>query len=157
MTITSSSDKFSKLLEPGAPVSSERFAALQALSDKNIFSGILLMPVLPFIEDNKNNIGNIIIKAHRAGVKFIYPAFGMTLRQNQRDYYYEKLDHHFPGLKKKYILTYKNNYQCISPNAKILWNFFKKECDERGIIYKMKDIINMYKKEYKNPQISFFD
>lgn len=157
ITITTSDDNLSRIIEPSAPLSSERFKALEKLSSNNVFSGILLMPILPFIEDNINNIGNIIVKANEAGVKFIYPAFGMTLRQNQRTYYYNKLDQNFPGLKDRYISTYKNNYQCSSLYAKNLWNFFKKECDKRNIIYKMKDIIKIYKEDYKNPQISFFD
>ena len=40
------------------------------------------MPVLPFIEDNEENISNIIRLASENGAKFIYPAFGVTLRQN---------------------------------------------------------------------------
>jgi len=157
ITITTSDDKLSKIIEPFAPLSSERFKALEELSSNNIFSGILLMPILPFLEDNINNIGNIILKANEAGVKFIYPAFGMTLRQNQKVYYYNKLDQNFPGLKDKYIAAYKNNYKCSSLYAKKLWKFFKEECDRRNIIYNMEDIIKFYKENYKNPQISFFD
>lgn len=44
---------------------------------------ILLMPVIPFIEDSNENILQIIRLAKENGAKFIYPAFGVTLRQKK--------------------------------------------------------------------------
>ena len=41
---------------------------------------------------------------------------GMTLRKNQRDYYFEKLDKNFIALKEKYIKYYGNKYNCVIPN-----------------------------------------
>lgn len=157
MTITTADDKLCRLIEPRVSSSSERFEALAQMSDKGLFTGITLMPVLPFIEDNEENILNIVRTAHECGVRIIYLAFGMTLRQNQRDYYYEKLDKLFPGLSDKYRKYFGDRYNCVSPNAKKLWRVFSSECDRFGILYNMKDIIKAYKKGYGNTQISFFD
>ena len=157
MTITTADDNLCRLIEPNVSVSSERFKALAKMSDAGLFTGITLMPVLPFIEDNEENILKIVRTASECGVKIIYPAFGMTLRQNQRDYYYEKLDKIFPGLSDKYRKFYGDRYNCVSPNAKKLWNVFAKECDKYGILYNMKDIIKAYKQGYGNMQLSFFD
>lgn len=157
MTITTSDDNLCRLIEPNVSVSSERFKALAKMSDAGLITGITLMPVLPFIEDNEENILQILRTASECGVKIIYPAFGMTLRQNQRDYYYEKLDKIFPGLSDKYRKFYGDRYNCVSPNAKKLWNVFAKECDKYGILYNMKDIIKAYKQGYGNTQLSFFD
>jgi hypothetical protein len=79
--------------------------------------------------------------AYENGAKFIYPAFGVTLRQNQREWYYNKLDELFPTLKEKYIKHFGNSYECPSPKAKELWQLFEKECKSLGILYKMDDII----------------
>jgi DNA repair photolyase len=157
LTITTCDDELCKKIEPNVAISSKRFAALKELSDHGIFSGILLMPVLPFIEDNEDNIKGIISLAHESGAKFIYPAFGVTLRQNQREWYYRKLDEKFPVLKQKYMQQFGNAYECRSPKAKELWQLFKKECDSRGILYRMEDIIKCYKKEYEITQLSLFD
>ena len=62
-------------------------------------TGLTLMPVLPFIEDTQENIRAIVNLAHASGARYILPAFGMTLRDRQRAYYYDKLDHLFPGLR----------------------------------------------------------
>lgn len=157
LTITTSDDRLCKLVEPNVAVSSKRFDVIKQLSDNNIFSGILMMPVLPYIEDNEENIKDIIYLAHQNGAKFIYPAFGMTLRGNQRAWYYKKLDEKFPSVKQKYIRKYCGSYDCRSENSDILWKTFTYECKKLGIIYKMKDIINEYKNKYNNQQLSIFD
>lgn len=156
ITITTSDDELCKKIEPNVGIASKRFSAIKELSDNGIFAGILLMPVLPFLEDNEENILGIVNNAHENGAKFIYPAFGVTLRQNQRDWYYKKLDENFPGIKQKYLEQFKNDYECRSPKAKELWQVFKRECDKFGILYKMNDIIKSYKSGYENNQISMF-
>ncbi|RII36706.1 radical SAM protein [Clostridium chromiireducens] len=156
ITITTSSDELSKKIESNVSASSKRFSAIKQLSESGIFSGILLMPVLPFLEDNEENIEGIVKLAYENGAKFIYPAFGVTLRQNQRDWYYKKLDERFPGIKQKYIEEFGNNYECRSPKANALWKLFKMECDRFGILYRMNDIIEAYKKGYDNDQLSLF-
>lgn len=52
LTVTTASDVLSQKLEPGAPPSSRRLAAIATLVEKGLFAGILLMPVLPFLEDS---------------------------------------------------------------------------------------------------------
>jgi DNA repair photolyase len=157
MTVTAADDILCKKIEPNVAASSARFATIKKLSEAGIFSGVLLMPVLPFIEDTVENISNIIKLAHENGARFIYPAFGVTLRQNQRAWFYSRLDEGFPGLKQKYIRQFGNIYDCRSPKAKELWQLFQKECDYYGILYRMKDIINGYKQGYGSNQLSIFD
>lgn len=159
VTITSADDVLSKKIEPGAEPSSKRFELLRKLSDSGIFSGILLMPVLPYIEDTKENVIDIIEMGAECGVKFIYPAFGVTLRQNQRDYFYQKLNEIFPGdsYVEKYRKRYQNTYSCHSPRQKELYHMMEEKCKEYGILYKMKDIIHAYKRNYGDNQLSIFD
>lgn len=157
MTVTTADDKLCRMIEPHVSVSSERFEALAKMSEAGLFTGITMMPVLPFIEDTPENILAVVRKAHECGVRCIYPAFGMTLRTNQRDYYYEKLDKLFPGLSDKYRKYYGDRYKCTSPRAKKLWGSFTAECERFGILYDMKAIIRAYKTGYGDRQMSFFD
>lgn len=156
ITITTCDDELCKKIEPGVVASSKRFAAIKQLSDNGIFAGVLMMPILPYIEDSEENIRGIIHKAHESGAKFIYPSFGVTLRQNQREWYFEKLDKLFPRLKEKYIKAYGNSYECHSPNAKQLMSITKQECERLGLLYKMKDIIKCYKQGYYDKQLTLF-
>jgi len=157
ITITAANDELCKKVEPNVAKTSDRLKAINKLSEKGIFTGILLMPILPYIEDTPENIISIVRLAYENGAKFIYPAFGMTLRQNQRDWYYGKLEELFPSVKEKYIKTYGNAYECRSPRANELKKLFQAECNKLGILYKMKDIISNYKIGYGNVQISLFD
>lgn len=156
ITITAADDELCKKIEPNASLSSKRFEAINKLSSSGIFAGILMMPVLPFIEDNNENILEIIKLAKESGARFIYPAFGVTLRQNQRDYFLSKLNENFPGVTEKYIKEYGFSYECHSKRAIELWKLFKAECDKAKIIYRMKDIIEGYKNQYEVKQISLF-
>lgn len=159
ITITTADDMLSQKIEPGVPPSSERFELIRQLSDHGIYAGILLMPVLPFLEDTNENISEIVRKAADAGARFIYPAFGVTLRENQREWYYTKLEQLFPGedLAAKYRHHFGNSYECRSPRSRQLWELFTQECQKRKVIYKMPDIIASYKRPYIIEQLSLFD
>lgn len=156
-TITTYDDDLCQKIEPHVSSSSDRFKAVEKLSSEGIFTGVLIWPILPFINDNEENIRNIVQKAADCGASFVIPSFGVTLRQNQRDYYYTQLDKLFPGLKQKYIHVYGNQYGCQSPNHPNLWRVFKEESKKAGLPYKMSDIILNLKKTKKIKQMSLFD
>lgn len=156
VTVTAASDGLCQKIEPHAPLSSERFAAIQELASQGIFAGILLMPVLPFLEDTKENIGEIIRMSKESGARFIYAQFGVTLRSNQRDWFYQKIDEQFPGLKEQYIKMYGDAYECVSPHAKELLAFFREECKRAGLLTRMEDIVRAYKEPYENRQLTLF-
>lgn len=156
ITVTAADDGLCRKIEPNVAPASRRFAAVRELAAGGIFAGILLMPVLPFIEDNEENIGAIIGQAAASGARFIFPALGVTLRQNQREWFYHKLDALFPGTRQQYIRQYGNAYQCPSPRAKELWRLFGKECAAAGLLYKMEDIIAAYRRGYGGNQLALF-
>lgn len=158
MTVTTADDELCRLIEPNVAPSSERFNALAKMSESGLFTGITLMPVLPFLEDSEENILRIVRIAHQCGVRCIYPFFGVTLRTNQREYFLNELNKKFPDskLRERYIRCFGNRYECISPNAKRLWSVFTSECDRFGILYNMKSIISAYQRGYGDMQLSFF-
>ncbi|PYG89944.1 DNA repair photolyase [Ruminiclostridium sufflavum DSM 19573] len=156
LTVTACDDGLCEKVEPGVAASSKRFEAIRQLSENGIFAGVLMMPVLPFIEDSEENIRGIIRLAHENGARFVYPAFGVTLRQNQREWYFKKLDELFPGMKEKYIREYGEAYECRSPYARQLMSLTRQECERLGLLYKMRDIINGYKKGYYDRQLTLF-
>jgi len=156
LTITTNDDALCKVVEPNAPLSSERFAALKTLSDNGVYAGVFMMPLLPFIEDTAENVVGIARRAKEAGARFVYPAFGMTMRAGSREYYYEKLDEHFPGLKEKYVKKYGERYNCAVPRVKSLWNAFAGECQRLGLRYEMRDITIDYKRGYTAKRLNLF-
>uniref|UniRef100_UPI00336A8028 SPL family radical SAM protein n=1 Tax=Clostridium sp. 12(A) TaxID=1163671 RepID=UPI00336A8028 len=159
VTVTTTDNHLAKKIEPHVSLPSERLELIEALRNNGIFTGILMMPILPFLEDNEENIRSIVNAAHETGANFIYPSFGVTLRNNQREWFFDRIKEQFPeqDLVASYIRRYGNSYGCTSPHVKKLWAIFTKECERFGILYKMPDIIHSYKKNYEITQLSLFD
>lgn len=156
-TITTPSDKLSKIIEPNVCETSKRLHAIKILSDNGLFVGIMMNPVLPFITDNEDDVRELVKLASQAGAKFIHTYMGTTLRDVQRDYYFERLDEYFIGLKQEYIRFYKDMYNCVSIKHERLYQVFINECKKYDILYDMKDIIKAYKKEIKHyEQLALF-
>lgn len=157
LTVTTTDDALAAKLEPGAPSPTRRLRALESLSRRGIFAGVVLMPVLPFLEDSIENVLTVVDAAADAGARFVYPAFGMTLRDRQRAYYYDRLVQQFPGVRERYEKQYGDRYWCTSPRAKELWTAFSRRCGERGLLYEMKHIVSAAKRPYGESQFTFFD
>jgi DNA repair photolyase len=158
ITVTSFDDELSSKIEPGVHVSSERFEAIRKLTEAGIYTGVLMMPLLPYLNDTPDNVLSILHKAKECGARFIYPLFGLSLRNGQREHLYQKLEQYFPGqkLKDTYIRLYGSSYECHSPREKELRSLFTEECNRLGLLYRMEDIIKAYRKDYEYSQLSFF-
>ncbi len=157
LTITCADDELGKTIESHAPTSSQRFEALTALSDAGLFTGILMMPILPFINDSVSNVEGIVEMANRAGARFIYPSFGVTLRDVQRAYFLRQIYRISPDLQRKYETAYKANYYCSSPNADDLWHTFSTSCEKHGLLHRIEDIVSAYRRDTPYQQLSLFD
>jgi DNA repair photolyase len=132
-TITTADDELGKRLEPGAPLVSDRLRAMRVLADHGIRTGVALMPILPFIEDTEENITTIVEAAHEHGASYIIASFGMTLRDRQRIYYYDKLDKLFPGLRQKYERKFGGQYACPANDVDRLFAVFNRLCSQYHI------------------------
>lgn len=155
ITITSYEDDTAAKLEPAAPSSTRRFNAIKSLAQQGIYCGVLMMPLLPFINDTEDNVRNIVRKAADCGARFVYPSFGVTQRAGQAEHFYREMEKHYPGTPKKYARVFENKYICNSPNARRLYHAFVRECNIHKLLYKMSDIINEYKAD-KQTQMSMF-
>ena len=158
ITLTTCDDVLASQVEPYAPSPSLRLAAAERLSTAGLFTGILMMPILPFLEDNPENIREIVDRAADAGARFVYPALGMTCRAGQREYFYHKLEEQFPGqgLAERYRKRYGPRYQCPSPKARALWEVFQEACNRRGMLYSMGRIVTASRRGHETDQLSLF-
>ncbi len=134
-TLTTADDVLCKKIEPNVSTTSERVAMLKTFQSHGVPTIVWLCPILPFINDTEQNINGIIDYCADAGVYGIINfGMGLTLREGNREYFYEQLDKHFVGLKEKYIRTYGGKYEVASPNAAQLQVLFEKRCKEASII-----------------------
>lgn len=136
MTLTTFDEELCKKLEPNVSTTLERFEALKKFKEAGIPTVVWLSPILPYINDTKENISGILDMCREAGVYGII-AFGMglTLREGNREYFYRKLDEHFPGLKERYIREYGYQYEIPSPKNGELMRFFHDHCEKAGIVH----------------------
>jgi DNA repair photolyase len=132
-TITAADDSVSQKIEPHAPPTSERFKTMKILTEKGIYTGVTLMPILPFINDTRENITAIVKQAKDSGASYILPMFGLTLRKGSREYYYKALDDCFTGIKEKYQSRFGQQYECFSPNYRVLSDTFEEWCNKLEI------------------------
>ena len=116
-TITTPDDALARQVEPGAPPSSARFHAMATLAGQGIRTGVLLMPVLPFLEDSPEAIAEIVTRAHGCGATHVIASFGVTLRDRQRAHYYQELDRRFPGLSERYQKAFGERYSAPATGA----------------------------------------
>lgn len=140
-TITTVDDDLARKIEPAASPPSARLAAMKKLSDGGIYTGVTMMPVLPFIEDGPDAVKAALEKFHEFGARFVLPYFGVTLRDRQRAYFYRKLDVLFPGVAQRYRKTFGFRYPCDSPRAKELYELVKQYCKETGMTMEMKKYV----------------
>ena len=134
MTLTTADEELCRILEPNVCTTKRRAEVLDILRDEGIPTVVWLCPILPFINDTEENIRGVMDYAVRAKVYGVLNfGMGVTLRDGDRQYFYEKLEQHFPGLRRKYIENYGNVYEVDSPSGKKLMSVFYQICRENGL------------------------
>lgn len=158
ITLTTYDEDLCRKLEPHVSTTRERFAVLEAMREAGIPTVVWLSPILPFINDTRENLQGLLDYCVRARVRGILCFnFGVTMREGDREYFYRCLDRLFPGMKQRYIQQYGNAYQCISPNNGELTDIFVKTCEQHGFLYKIEEVF-AYMREFetREQQLSLF-
>ncbi len=160
MTLTTYNENLCRIIEPNVSTTKERFEALKIFHDNGTSTVVWLDPILPFINDNEENIRGILSYSIEAQVKgIICFAMGLTLREGNREYFYENLDKNFPKLKQLYQKKYGNAYEITSDNNASLMRILITECAKHNI---MSDVNQIFEYLHEFPydkgseQLSFF-
>ena len=159
ITLTTYDDDLCKILEPHVCNTKRRIEVLEEMNKRGIPTVVWLTPLLPFINDNEENIRPILEECARVGVKGIISFdMGVTLREGDREYLYAAFDQHFPGMKERYMKTFGNAYHIPSPRAEELMKGFNWFCRENGIMHDPDEIFNyMHEFPEKYTQMSLWD
>ena len=160
MTLTTHDDALCRILEPHVCTTWRRVEALKILHDEGVPTVVWLCPLLPFINDTPENLRGILNACFEAGVRGILNfGMGVTLRQGDREYFYSKLDEHFPGMKRRYIAAFGSSYFCPSPNHAALTRLFEDECNKRGLLHEpdaVFEYLTTFDKRHTGRQLSLF-
>jgi len=92
-SITTMNEELAQFLEPHSSSPKERLEALTQIKRKapKVQVGTYFMPIIPFLEDNDENLEAVIKKSKEAGADFVIFAPGLTLRDAQADFFVKKL------------------------------------------------------------------
>ena len=160
MTLTTFNENLCRILEPNVATTKQRFDALMKLKEAGIPTVVWLCPILPFINDTEENLRGILDLCIKAGVKgIICFEMGLTLREGNREFFYQKLDRHFPGIKEKYIQAFGDSYYCTSPANQQLMKIFRSVCNENGIMYNNDEIfeyLHTFEEKSESQQLTLF-
>ncbi len=143
MTLTTANDDICRIIEPNVCPTSEREKVLLEAKRRGIPTVVWLTPFLPFINDTEKNIDSLLETCKKASVKgIVIWNIGVTLRDGDREYFYEKLDEHFPGLRRQYEKRYGNSYNVESPKSSHLMKKIRTFSQENNIMYKTDEVFS---------------
>ena len=160
ITLTTYDERLCKIIEPAVSTTKERFRVLEIMRDNGIPTVVWFDPILPYINDNEENLRGILdycIKAKVYGILCF--GMGVTLREGDREYFYQKLDEHFPGLKQKYHKKYGYSYEILSDNNESLMKIFYSECKKHNIVCNNDEIfkyMSTYECNQQEAQLNLF-
>lgn len=161
MTLTTYDESLCKLLEPNVSTTRERIDVLCQLRDLGIPTVVWLSPILPYINDTLENMQGILqvcIEAKVYGILCF--GMGLTLREGNREYFYQSLDRNFPGLKRRYQQEYGLSYEIKSKQDQRLMTYFYQECKTHGIVCDNTAIfsyLHTFEEKKTYQQLSLFD
>jgi DNA repair photolyase len=107
-------DDVSKIFEPGATPPSRRLQTLKTCLESGFFSGVSLMPLLPYITDTEESLHHMFSTFKDAQVNYIFPA-GITLfgegPADSKTLVLRAIEKHYPHLSEKYQKLFSYGYQ----------------------------------------------
>lgn len=143
ITLTTYDDELCKIIEPNVCVTSKRVEVLKECYKRNIPTVVWFSPFLPYINDNFENLCGLLDYCISTKVKGILNfGIGLTLREGNREYFYKKLDEHFPGLKNQYIREFGNRYEISSSKNDELMSYFYSVCRKNKIMCNINEIFS---------------
>ncbi|TFF94523.1 MAG: radical SAM protein, partial [Promethearchaeota archaeon] len=93
-SLTTSDDELANFLEPYSSAPSERFHAIKEIKSRapQIQVGTYVIPIIPYLTDDPQNLEDIVRKTKEAAGDFILFSPGLTLRDAQKEYFLKKIE-----------------------------------------------------------------
>ena len=121
-------------MEHLAPPPEKRFAAMEKIAAQGIQTGACMMPLLPDLCDDDQNLESIIRWTADHGGSFVL-AGGLTLSDQQRVYFFQVLAKRFPDLLPAYEKHYPRgeSYGAVDGNWRRTALKIRELCEKYGI------------------------
>jgi len=105
-TITTTNEELREKIEPGGCDSAKRFEMLKTFRKTNASVGLHVMPIIPFLTDNVENIDSLFCNAKESNVHYVLPGT-LYLRGKTRQVFFDFIKQQFPHLYEDLLALYK--------------------------------------------------
>jgi len=125
-----------QILEPMAPSPINRLEIMKKFSEAGFKTGIINMPVLPFISDSENEIEDIVRAAKNYGAHYLLSA-GLTLfgdaPKDCKTHYFNFLSEYYPNMLPKYKKIFRSSFSTSNHYQADLIDKFDKVRNKYGV------------------------
>lgn len=109
-TITTIDENIRKIIEPGTVSTERRFQMLERIrKETKATVGVHIMPIIPYITDNDENLEGIYRRANEIDATYVLPGT-LYLRGKTRDVFFDMIDHNFKHLKPQLATLYSYGF-----------------------------------------------
>lgn len=129
-------DQVGKVFEKGATAPSERLNTLEKAITEGFYSGVSMMPLLPYISDTSESLHNMFRSFQKVGAKYVMPAtltlFGSG-KADSKPLILKTIEKHFPELLPKYQKFFDHSDQVPDFYQKAFYIKMKELSSQYGI------------------------
>ena len=108
MTIGMLDDEVWRTSEPGTPSPAARLNAVKVLNEAGIPTGVMLAPIMPGINDDREQLAALVDRIAATGASHITPIV-LHLRPGVREVFWPWLTEHHPDLVARYSSLYRRS------------------------------------------------
>jgi DNA repair photolyase len=136
MSISTTDETVRTHFEPGASSLEQRFETLRQFKQAGCSTGVLAMPLLPYITETESSMCSLALAVKNAGVDFCMPG-GLTLRPGvQKETFMACIRATYPHYAQLYEQIYNQNRQSGAPSH--AWHsavqpYYKKMIETTGL------------------------
>lgn len=105
-TITTMDEEVRRKIEPYGSASLERFEVLREFRKTNASTGLHVMPIIPYITDNEENLERMFYLASECGVHYVLPGT-LYLRGETRKHFMDFMEREFGDRSAEFRKLYK--------------------------------------------------
>ena len=135
-SFSTTDDSIGKIFEPGATPPSLRLQTLRKTIENGFFSGVSLMPLIPYVTDTSDSLESMFRAFKDAGVHYIFPA-SLTLFGNgpadSKTLVFRAIEKHYPHLLEKYRKFFSYGYQMPTYYYSALEKKTNELCEKYGL------------------------
>jgi len=135
-SFTTVHDSVSRIFEPGATPPSLRLKTLEEVVKNKFLSGVSMMPLLPYISDTKEHLGEMFGSFKTAGAHYVMPAtltlFGNGI-SDSKTLILRAVEKHYPHLLEKYQRLFAHSNELPAYYTKAFYNKMQELSQQFGI------------------------